>query len=310
MIAIMRIAALITAAGLSSRAGDFKPMMKLGAISIIHRLILTLRRAGCSPIVLITGHQAKLLENHVRDMGVICLRNEDYSQSEMFDSVKIGLEYLQGKCDSLLFTPVDVPLFTVNTIRCLISTEAEFAVPVCGGESGHPLLINEGRIRDILSYDGRGGLNRCIEELGGKSLVEVGDPGTLWDVDTPMDYKAILRRHNQQMLRPVAVVQLAKERPFFGPALALLLSIISECGCVQTACKMINMSYSKGWSTINEAEKQLGFLLIQRQQGGKGGGGSCLTQEGEHMLRRFNEFEAEFTSAADKLFEKHFPDLG
>lgn len=305
----MQTAALVTAAGLSSRAGDFKPMLKLGSISIIHRLILTLRRAGCSPIVLITGHQAKLLESHVKRLGVICLRNDGYSHNEMFDSVKIGLTYLRGKCDRLLFTPVDIPLFTVNTVQCLMASNADFALPEYNCETGHPLLISEKRIKDVLAYSGPGGLDSCIDALGGKTHVKVADPGTLWDVDTPMDYKAILQRHNDQMLRPLVSVQLAKESPFFGPALALLLSLVGECGCVQTSCRMMGMSYSKGWALINEAEKRLGFALIERKQGGRDGGGSSLTPEGDRMLLRFNEFESEVQYDAEKLFEKHFPDL-
>lgn len=305
----MKTAALITAAGLSSRAGEFKPMLRLGSISIVQRIILTLKRAGCSPIVLITGDQAKALENHVKKLDVVCLRNEAFATSRMFDSVKIGLRFLQGKCDRLLLTPVDIPLFTASTVRALMCSSADFAVPVYGGKIGHPLLISAGRIEDILTYEGPGGLDSCINVCGGCVEIEVKDSGTLWDVDVPMDYEVILKRHSEQMLRPLTTVQLAKEETFFGPALALMLSLIKECGSVQTACNMINMSYSRGWAFINTAERELGYPLLSRQQGGKAGGSSSLTNEGELLLERFNAFEAQVIEAAEELFAKHFPDM-
>ena len=40
----MTNAALIVAAGMSSRMGDFKPMLNIGSISIAQRVVATLRR--------------------------------------------------------------------------------------------------------------------------------------------------------------------------------------------------------------------------------------------------------------------------
>ena len=52
---------------------------------------------------------------------LIFLRNEDYETTHMFDSVRIGLEYLKDKVDTVLFTPVDVPLFTAHTVTQMLS---------------------------------------------------------------------------------------------------------------------------------------------------------------------------------------------
>ena len=42
----MKYAALITAAGMSSRMGEFKPMLNMGSISIAQRVVSTFRQAG------------------------------------------------------------------------------------------------------------------------------------------------------------------------------------------------------------------------------------------------------------------------
>ena len=113
----MQTGALIVAAGMSSRMGDFKPMLNIGSISIAQRIVANFHQAGVDKIVMITGYNATLLERHLSGLGIIFLRNENYEHTQMFDSAKIGLEYLQDKCDRILFTPVDIPLFTSATVK-------------------------------------------------------------------------------------------------------------------------------------------------------------------------------------------------
>ena len=51
----MQIGAVIVAAGMSSRMGDFKPMLNIGSISIAQRIVATFHQAGVSKIVVVTG---------------------------------------------------------------------------------------------------------------------------------------------------------------------------------------------------------------------------------------------------------------
>ena len=54
----MVLGAVITAAGMSSRMGDFKPLLNIGAISVSQRIITTLKQAGKEIIVVVTGFHA------------------------------------------------------------------------------------------------------------------------------------------------------------------------------------------------------------------------------------------------------------
>ena len=110
----MEIGAVITAAGMSSRMGEFKPMLSIGTISIAQRVTATLRQAGAEKMVMVTGNNAEELERHLSKSRVIFLRNENYASTQMFDSAKIGLEYLRGKCDVVLFTPVGIAFGMVS----------------------------------------------------------------------------------------------------------------------------------------------------------------------------------------------------
>ena len=122
----MEIGAVIVAAGMSSRMGDFKPMLSIGEISVAQRVVATLRQAGAERVVVVTGYNADELERHLARSGAVFVRNENYRTTEMFDSALIGLKYMSGKCGRILFTPVDVPLFTAATVRRLLDSGAEF----------------------------------------------------------------------------------------------------------------------------------------------------------------------------------------
>lgn len=303
----MQTGAVIVAAGMSSRMGDFKPMLNIGSISIAHRIVATFRQAGVSRIVMVTGYNAEALERHLSGNGIVFLRNPDYAATQMFDSAKIGLSYLKDKCDRILFTPVDIPLFTQHTVEALLEAPGKLACPVCDGEPGHPIIFSSELLDSILSYGGDGGLKAAIAQCGvPMEPVVVKDRGILHDADTPEDYKALLRFHNQQLIRPVVSVSLAQEQVFFDERLSMLLSMVDETHSVRTACSRMQISYSTGWNMIRKLESQVSKPLIQRTQGGNGGGGSYLTEDGRQFLKRYDGFLQALREETNHLFEAYF----
>ena len=303
----MQIGAVIVAAGMSSRMGDFKPMLNIGSISIAQRLVATFHQAGVTKIVVVTGYNAQLLERHLANSGLVFLRNENYATTQMFDSAKIGLGYLKDKCDRILFTPVDIPLFTALTVTELIESGAELACPVCQGQTGHPLLIASSLVDGLLTDSGEGGLQGAIRRCGTEmARIPVDDAGTLHDADTPADYQALLAYHNEQLIRPEIWVSLARERPFFDEKTAMLLNLVDETKSVRTACQRMQISYSGSWNIIRALESQLHFPLLERTQGGVGGGESRLTEKGRRLLDCYEKYAQRLRQDAAELFEEYF----
>ena len=306
----MQTGAVIVAAGMSSRMGEFKPMLNIGSISIAQRIVATLQQADVTRIVVVTGYNAVALERHLAGNGLVFLRNEDYEHTQMFDSARIGLQYLRDKCGRILFTPVDIPLFTAATVTALLQSEAKLACPVCEGQQGHPILIDASLVDTILADSGEGGLKGAIRRCGTElTEIPVDDPGILHDADTPEDYRALLQLHNQQLIRPVVNVALAKEKPFFDDKIAMLLALVDETASVRTACQRMQISYSTGWNIIRTLESQFSRTLIERSQGGAGGGQSRLTDEGRALIRAFEQYEKELRRTANELFDRFFENL-
>lgn len=306
----MQTGAVIVAAGMSSRMGDFKPMLNIGSISIAQRVVATFQQAGVEKIVMVTGYNATALEKHLANNGIVFLRNEEYEHTQMFESARIGLEYIQDKCDRVLFTPVDIPLFTAATVHTLLESGAKLACPFCQGQTGHPILIASHLIEAILKDGGEGGLRGALDRCGAAmEQIPVSDLGTLHDADTPQDFKALLRYHNEQLVRPVVNVALAREKPFFDSQVAMLLELVDETQSVRTACARMQMSYSNGWNLIRRLESQLRMTLIQRSQGGAGGGKSSLTPEGKRLTEAYRSYSAAVKDAAAELYGQYFAGL-
>lgn len=302
-----KTAGLIVAAGMSTRMRQFKPLMEIGQATVISRLVATFEQSGVDPIVIVTGHEAKRLEDHLKKTDVICLRNEDYRTTEMIDSVKIGLSWLSGQCDRVLFSPADVPLFTKSTVDQLMTDEHPIVIPAYKGQEGHPLLLAASLIPAILADGGEGGLRGIIGRLDvPPHVIDTHDRGTQLDADTPDDFALLLDHHDRQLLRPQVRITLAKSKPFFGQTSWRLLSLIGTTGAVAEACARMHISYSKGWQLIRTMEEELGTLLIDRRQGGKTGGSSSLTPEGETLVSRYEALSTRARLAVEQLFDEIF----
>ncbi len=306
----METGAVVVAAGMSSRMGDFKPMLSIGSISVAQRVVATLKQAGAARVVVVTGYNAEELERHLASSGVVFLRNENYRTTHMFDSALIGLRYLRDKCRQVLFTPVDIPLFTAATVDALLESGAELACPVCGGSRGHPILMSSNVIDRVLEDSGEGGLSGALSRCGvPMTFVEVDDAGILHDADTPEDYRELLRMHNSQLTRPVVQVAICREKRFLDPRVAMLLTLTDETQSVRAACQRMQLSYSSGWNAINLLENELGYPVVARSQGGQHGGRSSLTEKGRELLRAYEAYTLRLRAMADELFVQYFPDL-
>lgn len=299
--------AVIIAAGKRFSVHEFEALTKVGSITSVRRIILTLQQAGIYPIVLVLGKNAEEVERQLAFMDVIFLRNEDYNNTEMFDSAKIGLNFIKDKCERVIFTRVDISLVTVETIKKIQSIEKEIVSPTYSGKTGHPLLINTEIIEEILNYKGNGGMRGAIKSKAfNREWVEVIDEGILYNVDELDCYDSLLENHNKQILHPYIKINIEKENSFFDARAKLLLILLNDAGSVKSACKQMALSYSSAWNIINNIEKELGYSVVDRKHGGKRGGETRLNSRGLAFLKNYIQYEKCVRDYANEEFRKRF----
>jgi molybdate transport system regulatory protein len=94
----------------------------------------------------------------------------------------------------------------------------------------------------------------------------------------------------------------------FGEGPAALLDLVRTEGSLSKAAAALGMSYNKAWRSLRAAEERLGFALLERQVGGKAGGGSRLSPQGEELLKRYQDLRADVDRELERLFRVHFSD--
>ena len=72
-----------------------------------------------------------------------------------------------------------------------------------------------------------------------------------------------------------------------------LLKQIHEHGSLAAAAEAMSISYRKAWGLIRDAEESMGFMLVEKQRGGKEGGRSELTVEGKKLLDTYRDWETD-----------------
>ena len=192
----MRVGAVITAAGLSSRMGDFKQLMKIGPYSMIEHVIFNFKQAGIEDVVIVTGYKADKIIKSLAGYDVEFIYNNDFERTQMFDSVKLGLDYIKDKVDRILFCPCDIVLFKPDTVRKIMKSDGSIVIPTHEGKTGHPISIDSKPIKDILGYSGNDGLRGAMRSTGAcYTYVEVDDIGILMDADTDADYERLKEQY-------------------------------------------------------------------------------------------------------------------
>lgn len=187
-----QLAAVILAAGLSSRMGAFKPLLPLGAGTVLSRCIELFRQNGIGRIVVVTGKRSEEVASAARRAGAIPVHNSCFEQG-MFSSVLTGVGSLGAGFSGFFMLPVDIPLVRPQTVTRLVhafeENRATIIYPRFQGKRGHPPIISRELVPDILAHDGQGGLRALLDTHESVAWdLDVADAGVLKDLDHPMDY--------------------------------------------------------------------------------------------------------------------------
>jgi molybdate transport system regulatory protein len=85
-----------------------------------------------------------------------------------------------------------------------------------------------------------------------------------------------------------------------GPGKILLLEQIQSHGSISAAGRAMNMSYKRAWDLVDEINRICRRAAVERQAGGKNGGGAVLTPFGLSLVARYRKIERSAESAARK----------
>ncbi|MGA9584055.1 MAG: nucleotidyltransferase family protein [Terracidiphilus sp.] len=191
------VAAIIVAAGSSSRLGQPKQLVSIDGEPLLQRAIRRVQESAASPVFVVIGAHREQIESAI-DFGTAAIVvNEDWAEG-LASSIRVGVMAAEkGAADAtgLLLMACDQPRVTVDHLRRMIEkfetrTESILIASTYAGVRGIPAIFPREAHRELLALRGDKGARALLQ----KPLwhgIEVPLEGGEIDIDSPDDLARI-----------------------------------------------------------------------------------------------------------------------
>jgi len=195
-----RIAAIVLAAGLSSRMGSNKLLQEWRGKPLLRWTVEAALRSAARPVVVVTGNEAAKIEAALKGLDVRFTHNPDYREG-LSASLKAGLAAVPHSADGALVLLGDMPEVSAALIDRMLAgfspaDNRSICIAVHERKRGNPVLWARRFFPAIEALTGDAGAKHLLalhEEL----VCEIdADEGVLRDIDTP-EALAALRANSE-----------------------------------------------------------------------------------------------------------------
>jgi molybdenum cofactor cytidylyltransferase len=194
-----KVAAIVLAAGRSTRmGGPNKLLAELDGKKLVRIVAEQARASKASEVIVVTGHQAELVEQALAGLDVRFVRNPDYAGG-LASSVKTGIAAVADAVDAAVVCLGDMPMVSRELLDRLIDAfEPDrgnlIVVPVSDGRRGNPVLWSRRFFKELMTLDGDVGARHLIaRHTEAVAEVPVDGDGAFLDIDTPQALEAARR---------------------------------------------------------------------------------------------------------------------
>ena len=186
----MQAAAVILAAGASTRFGSPKQLARIGDRTMLETVVELAVAAGLAPII------AVLPPGLAPPSGVIPVVNAD-PDAGLSRSLRMGIAAVPVEVGSAVILLGDQPTVSIRTLEALLEVAAVTERPVVAahatGRIGPPVVLSRAAFELAEAATGDEGLRRLLDESPHLvATVEVGEHAL--DVDTPADLATLADR--------------------------------------------------------------------------------------------------------------------
>jgi len=181
------IAALVLAAGRSTRMGSFKLLADLAGKPLLRHAVEVALGARVGTVIVVTGHEAASVAAALEGLEVRVVHNPNFADG-LATSLASGIAAVPAACTGALVMLADMPHVRRETLDALIEAfvPGHVIVSACAGKIGNPILWPREAFAAMAGLTGDAGARRLLPRFEGRvKQVEVADQGIFTDVDTP-----------------------------------------------------------------------------------------------------------------------------
>ncbi|HEX4036491.1 MAG TPA: nucleotidyltransferase family protein [Acidobacteriaceae bacterium] len=193
---VQRVAAVVLAAGASTRLGQAKQRVRVGGESLLHRTVRMAVEAGCSPVVAVLGFEAERMRPELEGLDAVAALHPGWAEG-MGSSLRCGIEAvsrMEPLPDAVLVLVCDQPRLTVKHLRALLerhqSGRAGVTASAYAGRTGVPAVFAQALFGELRRLEGDRGARELIRSHAGQAKGIPWPEGTV-DLDVPEDLRRI-----------------------------------------------------------------------------------------------------------------------
>ena len=195
---VPRIAAVLLAAGESSRMGQPKPLLLWQGLPLVQYQTTSMVEAGVSSVVVVLGHNSDDIAPHVITSDILqVVINPDHAKGKT-TSIRLGMSNVSNDVDGILLLAVDQPR-PPALVRYVIEEHqrsgAVITHPTHNGQGGHPIIFDGSLKHELLAITEENlGIREVVaRHREGIYLVAVDSPIARVDLNTMDDYVKAFR---------------------------------------------------------------------------------------------------------------------
>lgn len=179
-------AALVLAAGASTRLGSPKQLVELDGETLVHRAARLALEASCAPVVVIEG--AVELRSALAGLTVELVRCDDWALG-MGASIRRGMQALGDRADAVVILLVDQFRLVADDVRTLITTGGSIVATEYDDGPGVPARFSGASLEVLRTLAPESGARSWLRTHRSE-VTAVRLAGAGQDLDRPEDFFA------------------------------------------------------------------------------------------------------------------------
>jgi molybdate transport system regulatory protein len=104
-------------------------------------------------------------------------------------------------------------------------------------------------------------------------------------------------------------IETADNEGILGSGKCKLLKSIAETNSLKSAMIKHKLTYRKTWDNLNKIEQLFGFPVIETKRGGKTGGQTVLTPQGQAIVDAFDSFHSKYDTIISQALKETLQEI-
>lgn len=189
-----RVAAVVLAAGSSTRMGRNKLLLGLGGQTVVRRAVRAAIDAGLDRVVVVTGHEADRVRPQLEGLACQVIVNPDHEKG-VGTSLHAGIRHAAEGADAVVVLLADMPFVSADMIRAVVlrhrETGARLVLSRYGDVQAPPTLYARELFAEVLAEPDERCGKRIARRHAEEAAVAPWPEAALRDIDVAEDYEGV-----------------------------------------------------------------------------------------------------------------------